>query len=105
MPLYPRPRIDGLREERSPLASSVGNSVPLMPLNAMKNLAQKIAHTARRTQSCLQFKRASGKRSSCTVKAVLSPPGAYLIFDLLEGGLNREGSLIERGRVNGKTDT
>ena len=37
-----------------------------MPLNAMKNLAQKIAHTARRTQSCLQFKRASGKRSSCS---------------------------------------
>ena len=27
MPLYPRPRRDGLREERSPLASSVGNSV------------------------------------------------------------------------------
>ena len=32
-----------------------------------------------------------------TVKALLSPPGAYLIFDLLEGGLNREGGLIERG--------
>ena len=32
-----------------------------------------------------------------TVKALLSPRGAYLISDLPEGGLNREGGLLERG--------
>ena len=32
-----------------------------------------------------------------TVKALLSPRGAYLILDLPEGGLNREGGLLERG--------
>ena len=32
-----------------------------------------------------------------TVKTLLRPPGAYLTFDLLEGGLNREGGLIEMG--------
>ena len=32
-----------------------------------------------------------------TVKALLSPQGAYLISDLPEGGLNREGGLLERG--------
>ena len=52
--LYPRRRRDGLREERPPLDSSVGNSVATDPLNAMKNLDQKITHTARRTQSCLR---------------------------------------------------
>ena len=32
-----------------------------------------------------------------TVKALLSPGGAYLLFAVLEGGLNREGGLLERG--------
>ena len=32
-----------------------------------------------------------------TVKALLSPGGAYLLFAVLEGGLNREGALLERG--------
>ena len=32
-----------------------------------------------------------------TVKALLSPRGAYLILDLPEGGLNRKGGLLERG--------
>ena len=32
-----------------------------------------------------------------TVKALLSPRGAYLILDLPEGGLNREGGSLERG--------
>ena len=31
-----------------------------------------------------------------TVKALLSPRGAYLILDLPEGGLNRDGGLLER---------
>ena len=35
------------------------------------------------------------KRS--TVKALLSPRGAYLILNLPEEGLNREGGLLERG--------
>ena len=35
--------------------------------------------------------------SGVTVKALLSPRGAYLILDLPEGGLNREGGLLERG--------
>ena len=36
-------------------------------------------------------------RSVNTVKALLSPGGAYLLFAVLEGGLNREGGLLERG--------
>ena len=36
-------------------------------------------------------------QSMATVKALLSPRGAYLISDLPEGGLNREGGLLERG--------
>ena len=35
--------------------------------------------------------------SITAVKALLSPRGAYLISDLPEGGLNREGGLLERG--------
>ena len=34
---------------------------------------------------------------STTVKALLSPRGAYLILGLPEGGLNREEGLLERG--------
>ena len=30
-------------------------------------------------------------------KSSIKPPGAYLILDLPEGGLNREGGLLERG--------
>ena len=35
--------------------------------------------------------------NTATVKALLSPRGAYLILDLPEGGLYREGGLLERG--------
>ena len=38
-----------------------------------------------------------GTGTKVTVKALLSPRGAYLISDLPEGGLNREGGLLERG--------
>ena len=41
--------------------------------------------------------RNSKETSRITVKALLSPRGAYLISDLPEGGLNREGGLLERG--------
>ena len=34
--------------------------------------------------------------SSNTVKTLLSPQGAYLISDLPEGGLNREGGLFTK---------
>ena len=37
------------------------------------------------------------KTNASTVKDLLSPRGAYLISDLPEGGLNREGGLLERG--------
>ena len=38
-----------------------------------------------------------GQLAHNTVKALLSPPGAYLISDLAERGLNRKRGLLERG--------
>ena len=35
-----------------------------------------------------------------TVKLLLNPRGAYLISGLINGGIIREGSLIERGLIS-----